>query len=452
MSSAEIWKRVSSCAELQAVLGEFQSEVVYRGQTKHHVNSNGHLSMVTSFARKGCVPPLMLKWSQYANSVILALQGPGGPLVSMARTQAILQHYGWRSFYIDATNSPAIAAWFASHRFSSKVSAELCEDAYEEGVCLINQEAEYTLSENETGHLYVISKAEVIRSGASCDDLGAEVSTEPGYRLRFLEQEACMLGSFQEGLPASCVVGHIEAPVEVLAEFSRKAGFEATDSLFPSAHEDPVLKLLLASPWVRGAADIGVPTFEPGLRLPMYSSNYVRQLPASVALYSQKWVDAPGFARQIPELSKALFVRVPEHYAYGEPTGTSSLPLLTDMLKRHGTVVIEFDGLFRYAERSQEPSYHKGIVLTLEAEHASVCALVVEHPGMKVTASGAELGWNYSVSPSGKWVRTPQKSDCPCNAPHRHEQLFCPMERIEDDLRTARPVTVGPLSIQFGYA
>jgi hypothetical protein len=131
-----------------------------------------------------------------------------------------------------------------------------------------------------------------------------------------------MLGSFQEGLPASCVVSHIEAPVEVLAEFSRKAGFEATDSLFPSAQEDPVLKLLLASPWVRGAADIGVPTFEPGLKLPMYSSNYVRQLPASVALYSQTWVDAPGFARQIPELSKALFVRVPEHYAYGEPTGT----------------------------------------------------------------------------------------------------------------------------------
>jgi hypothetical protein len=55
-----------------------------------------------------------------------------------------------------------------------------------------------------------------------------------------LEQEACMLGSFQEGLPAICVVGHIEAPVEVLAEFSRKAGFEATDSLFPSAQEDPV--------------------------------------------------------------------------------------------------------------------------------------------------------------------------------------------------------------------
>jgi hypothetical protein len=75
MSSAEIYKKVSSCAELEAALSAFSSEVVYRGQTKHHVDANGHLSMTTSFAREGCAPPLMLKWSQYANSVILALQG-----------------------------------------------------------------------------------------------------------------------------------------------------------------------------------------------------------------------------------------------------------------------------------------------------------------------------------------------------------------------------------------
>lgn len=261
-----------------------------------------------------------------------------------------------------------------------------------------------------------------------------------------------MLGSFQEGLPASCVVRHIEAPVEVLAEFSRKAGFEATDSLFPSTEDDPVLKLLLASPWVRGAADIGVPTFVPGLKLPLYGSKSAKHLPASVALYSQKWVDDPDFARQIPEFSKALFVRVPEHYAYGEPIGTFSFPLLTDMLRKNGAAVIEFDGLFRYAERSQQPSYHKGIVLTLEAEHTTVCALTVEHPGMQITSSGAELGWSYSVSPSGKWVRAPHENDCPCNAPHRHEQLFCPIERIEDSLRTAKPVLVGSLSIEFGFA
>lgn len=451
MSSAEIRKKVASCAELEAALGAFSSEVVYRGQTKHHVDVNGHLSMMTSFAREGCVPPLMLKWSQYANSVMLALQGPERPPASEARTQAILQHYGWRSFYIDATNNPAVAAWFASHQFSSTMNVEMCEDASEEGVCLVKQAAKYTLSQLETGHMYVISKAEIIRSGADCDDLGAEISTELGFRLRFLEQEACMLGSFQEGLPASCVVAHIEAPVQVLAEYSRKSGFEATNSLFPSPREDPVFKLLLASPWVRGSADIGVPTFVPGLRLPMYSSNYVKHLSASVALYSRKWVDDPSFARRIPELSEALFVQVPEHFAYGEPTGTSSFPLLTDQLKRHGTVVIEFDGLFRYAERCNEPSYYKGIILTLEDEQLSVCALVVEHPGMTLAAWGAELGWHYSVSSNSEWIRAPQKNDCPCNAPHRHEQLLCPIERIEDGLQSGKPLVIGPLSMRLGF-
>jgi len=259
-----------------------------------------------------------------------------------------------------------------------------------------------------------------------------------------------MLGSFQKGLPESSVVAHIEAPVQVLAEFSQRSGFDATDSLFPSAQEDPVLKLLLASPWVRGAADIGVPTFVPGLKLPMYSSNYAKHLSASVALYSQKWVDDPSFARRIPELSKALFIRVPEHFAYGEPTGSSLFPLLTDQLKRHGTVVIEFDGLFRYAERSQEPSYYKGIILAFESAQVSVCALIVEHPGMKLTAWGSELGWHYSVNASSEWVRAPQKNDCPCNAPHRHEQLFCPIERVEDDLQAAKPLMIGPLSMRLG--
>jgi hypothetical protein len=328
---------------------------------------------------------------------------------------------------------------------------EMCEDAFEEGVCLIKQRAKYTLSKNETGHLYVISKTEVIRSGADCDDLGAEISTEPGFRLRFLEQEACMLGAFQEGLPESCVVAHIEAPVQVLADFSLKSGFDSTESLFPSPKEDPALNLLLACPWVRGAADIGVPTFLPGLRLPMYSSNYVKHLPASVALYSPTWVDDPNSARCKAELSKALFVRVPEHFAYGEPTGTSSFPFLTDQLRRHGTVVIEFDGLFRYAERCKEPSYYKGIILTLEAEHVRVSALVVEHPGMALTASGAELGWHYSISSSSEWIRSPQKSDCPCNAPHRHEQFLCPIERIEDGLQTGKPLMIGPLSMRLGY-
>lgn len=449
MCTADARQRVSTLVELEAALGAISEDVVYRGQTKHHSDTGGRISMTTSFAREGCVPPLMIKWSQYADSVIRALQGPDLPAPSEARTQAILQHYGWRSFYIDATNNSGVAAWLASHKFSSDMHVEMCEDAFEEGVCLLSLRAQYSLSKEEFGHLYVISRDEVIRSGHRCDDLGEEISTEPGLRLRFLDQEACMLGPFQKALPEGCIVGHIEAPVSVLAQYAKREGFDQTSTLFPTPLEDPVLRLFLRSPWVRGSADIGVLNFVQGLRLPMYSSDYIKHLPAAVALYSQQWVDEPRFARRIPELAGAFFVRVPDAFAYGQPTGTTSFPRLTDLLKRHGTVVIEYDGLFRYAERSDEPDYYKGIALTLEADRMSVCALVVRHPGMQLTASGAELGWHYSISPSGEWVRVPGSDDCPCNAPHRHEQFFCPIERIEDGLETRRGKSVGPLSMEL---
>lgn len=442
-------QRVSTLVELEAALRAISADVVYRGQTKHHVDTDGRISMTTSFAREGCVPPLMIKWIQYASSVIRALQGPGLPAPSEARTQAILQHYGWRSFYIDATNNSAVAAWFASHKFSSDMHAETCEDAFEAGVCLLSLRAKYSLSKEEFGHLYVISRNEVVRSGHRCDDLGEVISAEPGLRLRFLDQEACMLGPLQNALPESCIVGHIEAPVSVLAQYAKSKGLDDTNTLFPTPAEDPVLGLLLRNPWVRTSVDIGMPTFVRGLELPMYSDHYIKHLPAAVALYSQQWANAPRFARLIPELVAALFLRVPDALAYGQPTGTTSFPRLTNLLRRHKTVVIEYDGLFRYAERSDEPDYYKGIVLTLESDRVSVSALSVQHPGMRLVAAGTELGWHYSISSSGEWVRVPGNDDCPCNAPHRHEQFFCPIERIEDGLESWRWKSVGPLSMEL---
>ena len=444
--------KISTLGELRAVLEAQSGNVVYRGQTKHHVDEQGRPSMRTSFDREGCIPPLMIKWSQYADSVIRAFQGPGQPAPSEARTQAILQHYGWRSFYIDATNNPAVAAWFASHRFSSDISVEMCEDAFEEGVCLITRMAKYSLSTDSTGHLYVISKGEVVRCGAKCDDLNEEVSTEPGLRLRFLDQEACMLGPWDKGLPDSCIVAHIEAPVALLAQYAGEAGFHNTHTLFPTPSEDPVLRLLLRNPWIRGPKDIAVPTFVQGLNIPMYGNNYQKHLPENVALYSQEWVDNPSSEMRIPELENALFIRAPDYFAYGQPTGNVSLPRLTDLVKRYGTVAIEFDGLFRYAERSEEPAYYKGVLIVHEAGLINVCALIVRHPGMRLTESGSELGWHYSVSENAEWVRRPSKEDCICNAPHRHEQFLCPIERIEDALKEGKIRSIGPLSMQLDLA
>jgi hypothetical protein len=55
----------------------------------------------------------MLRWCRYAKSVLdIYLTGYSNPLES---SQALLQHYGWRSFDVDCSTDPAVGTWFASH-------------------------------------------------------------------------------------------------------------------------------------------------------------------------------------------------------------------------------------------------------------------------------------------------------------------------------------------------
>ena len=341
----------------------------------------------------------MLKWIHYADSVIRALQGPGAPAPSSDLSQAILQHYGWRSFYLDATSNPAVAAWFASNRHSSKMQFDFCEDCFEEAVFLAIDAAHYSLSSESTGHLYVISKKQLSLSGTQCIDLCQGITSE--YRLRFFAQGACTLGPLQGDLPSQCVVAHIEAPVPILRQFADAAGYHGTSDIFPNTDEDPVLKLLLATPWAKGKPNIGgVPTFTQGVRLPQYQPVYTKHLPGNVALYSGTWVDDERLTGD-KFFETACFVRVPEGYAYGQPLGTFKFPRVSALLRFHRCVVIEFDGLYRYAELSDLSKYNKGVVLTTAGDVVCVAALNVDHPAMRVTRHGADMGWHYSISRDG---------------------------------------------------
>jgi hypothetical protein len=438
---------VSSLDELRSVISSFGDDVLFRGQVTHRVNKHGGVSMPTSFARHGCVPPRMLKWFHYADSVIRALQGPEGPAPSEALSQAILQHYGWRSFYVDATNNAAVAAWFASHRYSSSPRLDVCEDCFEEGVLLAINGARYDLSGDATGHLYVISKKQLSLCGTGCIDLCKDVSSE--QRLRFFAQGACILGPLQDALPSQSVVAHIEAPVSVLCEFAAVAGYDSTSDLFPSPEDDPVLKLLLATPWVMVKSNGGgLRMFTQGLLLPQYQPAYTKHLPPRVGLYSGTWVDDERKAGD-EFLLTALFVRVPEEHAYGTPLGTFLFPHVTALLRSRSCVVIEFDGLFRYAECSESSTYDKGVVLNASGDLVCVAALSVDHPGMRATGHGVNLGWHYTMSPDGHWVRTATSEDCPCNARHRHEQHLCAIERLEGQLADGRSIPPGASSVRL---
>jgi hypothetical protein len=141
-------------SDLLAVLGE---GYLFRGQTRAYNAPDGSPVLNSTFNRMGCIPPHMLKWSFYANELLRR----GGFDVyrpdALHFNQSLLQHYGWRSFFVDLSASPAVAAWFAGHKFGSKRGWQFCENAFEEPVMLGVQEARYDDHAGQ-GHIYVLNK------------------------------------------------------------------------------------------------------------------------------------------------------------------------------------------------------------------------------------------------------------------------------------------------------
>ncbi len=112
----EFWT-AQTVDQLQDILSSYGKDALFRGQVRQF-GTNEAPRMNTSFSRNGCIPPLMLRWSHYASFILAALLERQHRDISLEFTQAILQHYGWRSFYLDTSSSSAVSAWFAAHTFS----------------------------------------------------------------------------------------------------------------------------------------------------------------------------------------------------------------------------------------------------------------------------------------------------------------------------------------------
>ncbi|GEM_PF-3509403 len=102
----------------------------------------------------------MLRWARYAE-VLAAFTGQH---VNLPLNQAILQHYGFRSFYLDCSEMVAVPAWFAGNEYSDKLTVELCDDCDERTLFLRKRMASYDVAEG-VGHLYVLDRA-------ACDKVG----------------------------------------------------------------------------------------------------------------------------------------------------------------------------------------------------------------------------------------------------------------------------------------
>ena len=161
---------INSVSELEENLEKYKDGFLFRGQTGHYLNNSGQISIPTSFKRHGCIPPVMLKWTHYSKSLLRAFDGEDYHNLDMGISQAILQHYGWRSFYIDLTKDSHVACWFASHKYIENKRLFMCEDFEENPVWLAHKEAEY-IDSPDNGHIYVIDVEYLKENNITIHDL-----------------------------------------------------------------------------------------------------------------------------------------------------------------------------------------------------------------------------------------------------------------------------------------
>ncbi|MBV8891621.1 hypothetical protein [Bradyrhizobium sp.] len=332
---------VTSAQALRRVLAELDDQALFRGQVAYY-EKDGRPSVITSFDRRGCIPSQMLNWCRYAENVLDTYSSAAG--TSLTFTQALLQHYGWRSFYVDCSASAAVSAWFASHVYSERQTVELCEDCEEEPVMLVKRMASYEFAEGD-GHLYAFDRA-IAEKRVGVTDLAA-LKIE-GARPRTTAQDAWLLGPLNNTeVPMECFIAHITASRSVFRDYAAEEGLTDTDRLFPPTKDDPILRALLGLPWKKinhPENKVGMPVFQRALDLPEYHDSFVKIASRGTAFFQGARVADRGSIDG--ERYGGIVVQVPEQALFGTADGVPLyFPKVGELLAEHRSVAFESTSL-----------------------------------------------------------------------------------------------------------
>lgn len=429
-----------SVAEVKFAFNSLSPDSIFRGQTKEFLHSDGSPSLTTSFSRHGCIPERMLKWYHYARTLLSTFVKEFAWDSDMAIDQAILQHYGWRSFFIDATESQTVAAWFAANEYKSNRFLDLIEDCWEEALFAIRERAWYEPS-NGIGCVYAISRKALRARELNAVDL-VEITTETG-QTRFRAQSAFMVGPVHGTLPQECILAKILAPSNVFADYvTGETANHTMEQLFPDSSKDPVLSGLLALPWVKREVGQKVPSldyFERGLPLPEYHVKHKKISSPETVFYRRYWIsdlpikDEGGLGATIYLTSDSLF--------HGSTHGNKRLPKVAALVREKSQVVVEIDGLIfhPYQKPKTNRSYGKGIFLKLIDEDVIfLTEVIVEQYGLRPAGFGISLGMYYRIQSDGLWEKISHPEECDCGNERHHHQHFVAAEHFEAALEDAR--------------
>lgn len=421
--------RANTLAELEEHLVAFGSDFLFRGQVRQYNAEDGTPVLNSSFVRMGCIPPLMLKWIFFVDELLrrggFDTKRPEGKNFD----QGLLQHYGWRSFFVDLSASKAVAAWFASHVFSSKHGYELCENSWEEPVMLRVQRATYSDHAGE-GNLYVLSKEELKRNGHTLISLIDGLATD--CPTRYGAQHAWLASIFyqQRKLAPAAISAHITAPAQVFRELAAKAGYFETDSLFPGPDHDATLRQLLSLPRMKIVIDDApFPFYLRSLDIPEYQDSFVKHLPPSTVLASQFWL-----SDIVKQANSHLWLRVEEDTFYGHAAHDVPMPRLLAYVRENPMVHIETNGLVCFPIIEGSRTYEKGLLIrTVSNGLYEIGSLTLDYSSDQVTAVGASSGYTYTVE-NETFVRQPSSEECKCGDLEKHRLHLQALAILEDKL------------------
>ena len=385
----------------------------------------------------------MVKWCRYAANVLDVYLGPA--LSSLTFTQALLQHYGWRSFYVDCSTSAAVGAWFASHVYSEREIIEICEDYEERGIMLVKRMARYDFAEGD-GHLYILDKA-LSGQRVGVTDL-ADLKIE-GARPRTEAQDAWLLGPLSNTeVPPDCFVAHVTASRTVLRDYAAEEGLVEPERLFPSSREDPMLRALLGLPWKKiehpdNTEEKGLLMFRRALDLPEYHESFVKIAGPGTAFFQGARVADCGSIDGVKY--GGIAVRVPEVTIFGTADEAPlCFPKINELLAEHRSVAFEIDELIQHVNMRGKVLYQKGVVVIAhEPKLIELSELMVEHPGLDMTAAGVNKGWFYRVDDNGTWTREVNSEQCDCGNDRAHLRHVSALHIIEAYL--AEPKAFGKI-------
>ena len=409
--------------------------VLFRGQTREYVRADGGPDIRTSFNRHGCIPSRMLKWWHYSRAILATYVKSFDGLTDLATDQAILQHYGWRSFFLDATTDPSVASWFAGNSYQSPPSGEMIEDCFEDPLFVVRQKAWYEPADDR-GCVYVLSRKTLRARDLQTVDL-VEITTASG-RHRCLAQSAFMVGPLNAPLSDDCIVARTFAPSSVFRAYAAQAPELTCEALFPGPAVDPVMAALMSIPWVKrdltGDDKLGIDFFDRGLPLPEYEVKDIRRTGPTTAYYRRFWLaDAAGPDTLFDETT---FYLTEEALYHGSASGNLVFPHLTALLRARKSVAVEIDGLVRHPYAAHSSQYGKGIYLeALEDGVMFVTELAVDHLGARPGGFGITRGCYFRVDEDCCWHPIEHPEQCDCGRPAHHAHHLVVAEHFEHALK-----------------